>query len=176
MRECSGTGWSNSVSAFMILPKMRCKKDHSVAVGRGKNGLILWSWRDDQEGVEEECGLRADCQMTWPCWLCWWQWLPTCSPRLLVKFTVCSLLFKALHLRLQLPFLVSPFFELLVPPSYSHLLAIVRRHFLSLCPLYGMPGPSDAAVSFCCISSTRLKAPACSPCTEHSTLQAQFTA
>lgn len=111
---------------------------------------------DDQERAEEKCGLLTDYQVTWACggwgWW-WWKWLPKFFHSILMKFRILSLLFKALHIRCQLPFLASPFNEPSVPPSYVHLQTIVWRPLLPLCPLYGFPATSDAAVSICYISS-----------------------
>lgn len=68
-----------------------------------------------------------------------------------MKFRIFSPPLKALHRHVQLPFLASPFIELLVPSRYSHLLAIACRHLLPLCSLYGIPVTQMLLSPFCYI-------------------------
>lgn len=37
-----------------------------IALGRGENGLILWSWRLSRKS-KDKCGLHADYQVMWLC-------------------------------------------------------------------------------------------------------------
>lgn len=98
-----------------------------IALGRGENGLILWSWRLSRKS-KDKCGLHADYQVMWLCGWWWWKRLPRCLHRVLMEFRIFTCFLR--------PSLLP------IPASFSGI------------TFYWTLGPSQLLSSPCCCRKT----------------------